>query len=471
MKKSTIKKVRILLLLSTFLLEVSAQGYYRVYTKDASVTEIAGDQVDSVKIEKYKGKNYIQFILYGQSLSMGWEAPRALTTTPIDGNYMLGDSPLMIYSNQLPVLSPLKAVRWWDGGEEPIVSCVNVFSSLYRANVDTNHDFIGMSGGMGGQSIERLSKECTNGENYYTSTFTKILDNTLAATNRSDVIFCPAIFYMQGEHNQANWALGDGLGMTPGTSATRDKDEYKQLLLQLKNNMQADIMEKYGQTQKPLFFIYQTSGAWIIYSKDEPIPTAQYEFANENDDVILLNPPYAMPDYGGGHLSTNGYRWYGEIMGKIAYDVLVDHKDYHPVYPLNTAINGTDITITYHVPTPPLVLDTCTTDAATNYGFVVYKNNLQATIQSVEVHNDNQIVIRCAETLTGTVEVAYAGKDSRGTGNLRDSYDYTSKYLYFDDSADTKKESYTPTDPNGIKIYGQPYPMYNWSVVFYKKIQ
>ena len=82
--------------------------------------------------------DYVQILIYGQSLGMGWQAPRAITTVPIVGNYMLGDSPLIMYNNQQTVLTPLVATLWKNGGEQPIVSCVNVFSDLYRKNVNAN---------------------------------------------------------------------------------------------------------------------------------------------------------------------------------------------------------------------------------------------------------------------------------------------------------------------------------------------
>jgi hypothetical protein len=203
-----------------------------------------------------KGNDYLQLIIYGQSLGMGWECPRAITTTAIDGNYMLGNSPLMKYNSGQTVLNPLTATLWEQGGEQPIVGCVNAFSQLYRENINPDQKFIGMTGGEGGQTIERLSKECTN-SGFYASTFTKILDNTLSALPSGETVACPAIVYMQGEYNCNNSSWYGGRGLTPGSDGTTGKDEYKRLLLQLKNNMQADVMQKYGQTQKPLFFIYQ----------------------------------------------------------------------------------------------------------------------------------------------------------------------------------------------------------------------
>lgn len=72
--------------------------------------------------------------------------------------------------------------------------------------------------------------------------------------------------------------------------------------------------------------------------------------------------------------------------------------------------------------------------------------------------------------MNGTVEITYAGQGRSGSGNLRDSDKFHSMYTYFDDSADSLKENYTPEDEDGNKIYGKPYPMYNWCVAFYKQL-
>ena len=431
-------------------------------------------EVGNLQYEEIGEADYNQIILYGQSLSMGWECPEVITTTPIDGNYMVGNNPLINHGNNHDeTLHPLIAVKWSSGGEQPIVGCVNSFSKLYRRFVNKSQMFIGSSAGEGGQSIERLSKECTNASgsvvdnNYYHTEFLRLLDQTKAAVDaESKTVNCSAILYMQGEHNYT----GSGLGMTPGTEATKDKDEYKALLMTLKNNMQADIMAKYGQTQKPLFLIYETAGGYIN-NKEMTINMAQIEFAQENDDVFLLHPTYPTPDYNGGHLSTNGYRWYGELMAKSLYDILVRGEHYNPVFPMNYTVNKNQLIIDFYVPVPPLVLDTWTKETITNMGFRVYNNSTEVSITDVAVKGTS-VVLTCASALSGTVEVTYAGQGRSGSGNLRDSDTYHSYYSYFDDreTAPSKRENYTPRDQEGEYIYGKPYPMYNWCANFYHKV-
>ncbi len=406
---------------------------------------------------------YMQIILYGQSLGLGWQCPRAITTVPVAGNFMVGNNVNMQYNNGTAVLNPLVATKWVNGGEQPIVACLNAFSKVYRDSIDANQKFIAMTAGEGGRTIERLSKECTN-SGYYASTFLSILDNTLLALEGKSVS-CPAIIYMQGEYN-CSTSGASGQGLTPGTNGTLDKDVYKSLLLKLKNNMQADIVAKYGQAQKPLFFIYQTSGKYIS-AKEMPIVMAQREFADENTDVVLMNPHYALPDYTGGHLSTNGYRWYGEMMAKSLTEVLIKKNTFKTLKPVGFDIEGQSITVNYQVPVPPLVLDTLTTPKEPNYGFTVYKNGSVVPVTQVKIMSDNQILIKCNTVLVGKIDVVYAGNATNGSGNLRDSDGSLSMYTYFDDSTDGLKESYTPLTQAGGSVYGQPYGLQNWSDEFY----
>lgn len=442
-------------------------------TANADINTFGKSEVGNLQYQEIGTTDYAQIILYGQSLSMGWEAPEVITTTPIDGNFMVGNSPLINHGNNHDgTLHSLIAVKWSSGGEQPIVGCVNSFSKLYRRFVNKSQMFIGSSAGEGGQSIEKLSKECTNvtdsdiNNNLYHIEFLRLLDQTKAAADSENkTVSVPAILYMQGEHNY----VGSGLGMTPGTEATKDKGTYKALLKALKENMQADVMAKYGQTEKPLFFIYEVAGSYIN-RRDMSINMAQVEFAMENDDVFLLNPTYGMPDYNGGHLSTNGYRWYGELIAHSLYDVFVRGASFKkPVFPMKYTVKGSQILIDFYVPVLPLVFDTWTKETIAKMGFKVFMNSTEVTINDLSIKN-NRVILTCASQLSGTIEITYAGQGSSGSGNLRDSDEYRSLYTYFDDrtTSPSKRENYTPKDREGEFIYGLPHPMYNWCSNFYK---
>lgn len=414
--------------------------------------------------------DYSHIILYGQSLSMGWEAPEVITTTPVDNCYMVGSSPMINHGNDGSLtLNPLVAVKWSSGGEQPIVGLTNSFATLYNDNHSVPQKFIGTNCGAGGRSIEHLMKQCTNGTNYYTTEFLDCINSAKSAVDAlNKTISCPAIFYMQGEYN---YVQTTDAGLTPGTDATTDKDQYKAYLLQLKNDMQADIMSTYGQTKKPLFFVYQVAGTYIN-RKDMSITMAQIEFAQENDDVFLMNSTYGMPDYNGGHLSTNGYRWYGEMMAKSLYQVFENRKQWNGLELANIQIDGKNILCDFRVPVLPLVFDTWTKEARTNNGFRIFKDDTEVSIVDMTIVNNRVILITDTDLTTGTIEITYAGQGPVGSGNLRDSDEFNSMYTYYDDreTAPSKREAYTPKDKDGNYIYGKKYPMYNWANHFYKKI-
>lgn len=413
--------------------------------------------------------DYSQIILYGQSLSMGYEAPEAITTTAVDNCYMVGSSPMIGHGNDGTLaLNPLVAVKWSAGGEEPIVGLTNSFATLYNDNHSISQDFIGTACGQDGRSIERLMKQCTNGTNYYTTEFLKALNSTqTTVTNLNKTVSCPAIFFMQGEYNYVQLT---GNGLTPGTDATNDKDQYKAYLLQLKNDMQADIMSTYGQTKKPLFFIYQVAGNYIN-RRDMSITMAQIEFAQENDDVFLMNSTYGMPDYGGGHLSTNGYRWYGEMMAKSMYQVFENKKQWNGLELANIQIDKGNIICDFRVPVLPLIFDDWTKESRSQNGFKIFKNDTEVSIVDFIIINNRVVLKTNSDLTTGTIEITYAGQGVAGSGNLRDSDEFNSMYTYYDDreSSPSKRENYTPKDKNGNYIYGKKYPMYNWANHFYKK--
>lgn len=452
-----------------YYIETLDPSIHIINSNEQDITNFSMSDVGNVEYQEIDDTDYSQIIMYGQSLSMGWEAPEAIAEPPIPNVYMIGDKVSINHGNNgQNVLTPLVSTLASNCGENPTVTTANSFVNLYRRFVNKQQKFIATSCGEGGKSIEQLSKECTNGTNYYTTEFLSTLSRTktaVQAENKS--VGCFAILFMQGEFNYTNL---EGGGLTPGIDATDDKDTYKAYLLTLKNNMQADIMSTYGQTKKPLFFIYETAGSYIR-NFEMSINMAQVEFALENDDVFLLPPTYPVPDYNGGHLSTNGYRWYGEMIAKSLYNVYIKGLRFYPIFPQKYTISGNALKIDMMVPVLPMLFDTWTKETILNMGFRVQVNDADVTISNIEI-KDNAVVLVCASELTGKVAVAYAGYGRNGSGNLRDSDTWHSLYDYYDDreTSPSKRENYTPKDENGSYIYEEPYPMYNWCGNFYKLV-
>lgn len=420
------------------------------------------------------GCDYAQIIIYGQSLASGTESKIALTTEPLDGVYMVGSSAHWYKAATLTGLKPCKN----EGFESPIVAAVNHFATMYRRNRDASQKFIANSTGLGGRSIERLSKGCTSyGYEYlYKDAFLDYLTNTKSAVDsEGKTVKCVAVIWMQGEYNYDGYNKGQGF--TNGEDATTDKDTYKNYLIQLKKDMQADIMSAYGQTEPPLFFVYQTGGAFISNGTSS-INMAQQEMVAERDDAILLGSAMPCQRFAGGHMTSNGYRWQGEMIGKQLAESLIWGDSAQTVIDRAITVDGSKIYIDYEVPVPPLVVDNYTVQEQPNLGFSVTVDGVGITVEKVEVQN-TRVVLTCGQELHGTIAIKYAGnavgnRDHRGIGNLRDSDRYCSLYTYADDTSETSSTGntidYRPTDANGESLAGKKYPLYNWASHAYREI-
>ena len=431
-------------------------------------------------------QEYQHLIIYGQSLSVANQSWPPLSITPVDGNYMIGNQIWTNFGNtDLTHLTPLiadvasttttlpKKRDSYIYGECPLVAATNHI----QLKTGGKYKFIASSCGTGGKTIEELSKE------YYNPVYYLDFTNTLTyASSITSSIHCPAIFWMQGEQNYTTPQGSEGL--TPGSAPCEDKATYKSLLLKMKNNLQANIMKQYNQTDAPLFITYQ---AGVQYTRGDSVAIgmAQLEASNENKDIVCAGPVYAMTDRD-GHLDPNGYRWFGEMLGKVYYKTKILGEDFKPLQPLEIMRmdDSKKLKIRFLVPQPPLVLDTKTLDIMTGLGFEIFVNGSSVELWKVDVDNDC-VYLTCGSDLTGDVEVIYAGTNNIGHGNLRDSDAYPAFFNYLDldkknsdksyvyerDASETTlRPWYEPKDSDGI-IYNKPYPLYNFCVAFYYKLK
>lgn len=436
---------------------------------------------------------YQHFIMYGQSLSTGHQSYPVISDENIKGNYMIGDQIWINHRNSknrdnfTPLVGTI-AANYKDKAnimnraagtiaECPLLGAVNHIQLKTALG-----NLIATSCGTGGRSIEDLSKESKKSVLYY-DFISALSEANLIAEKNNVKLNCPAVFWMQGEWNY----LGKGGGLNAESRPVFEKNEYKTLLVKLKNNMQFEVIIKYSQPTKPIFFTYQT-GAQYTKGRYLTIGMAQLEAANENADIVCAGPVYQMTDRG-GHLDSNGYRWYGEMLGKVYYKTQVLKSKFIPLQPLEISRTSDPktIKIKFFVPEPPLVLDTQTISKVKDFGFEVYKDSVKQKITDIKIDGEC-VYITCSKKInhSSTIDILYAGEDVKGNGNLRDSDDYEAFYNYIDldkkndnncyvyprDSDEiTLRPSSEPKDKNGEVIYDKKYPLYNFSVAFSYRIK
>jgi sucrose-6-phosphate hydrolase SacC (GH32 family) len=433
-------------------------------------------------------KDYTHLIMYGQSLSTGHEAGTALSVENAPGIYMLGQQVWFNYGNyDYLEINPLVGHPSFVMGNDLFEPAIMGAANHLRIN-GLEDNIIASSTGDSGRSIEDLSKESQ--VNRFYSVYRQALNYGKQAVARTQsTISCPAIFWLQGEWNYTQ----EGSGLISG-KPNNTKDGYKSLLLKLKNNMQDDAQRIYGQATRPLFITYQTGGQYVR-GREMAIGMAQVEAANENDDVFCAGPVYQMTNYNHGHLDANGYRWYGEMLAKVYNKVKIEGRNFIPLQPKSISRDPADakkIRIRFHVPVPPLVLDTKTMQPIADSGFEVWhgaRSTTKQTVTDVRVVDGDCVEITCANELTDIIELTYAGPSANsqseyGQGNLRDSDPYPSVFNYVDIDEKDGSGNYIyprsnnrelrpnnePKNEQGQVIYNQPYPLYNFCVGFNYKL-
>lgn len=433
-----------------------------------------------------KAQDYEHLIIYGQSLSAGNQSWPPLSTTSVDGNYMIGNQVWINYGNSVfNKLNPLIANISFSSAELPKTRDSYIYAECALV-AGTNHlqlktgglyKFIATSCGTGSKTIEELSKE------YYNPfCYGDFLNAIQYASIIVPGVHCPALFWMQGEQNYTVPSVNEGL--TKGSIPCSDKETYKSLLMRLKRNMQTDVMNQYNQNDAPLFITYQ-AGEQYTRGKELAIGMAQLEASNESEDIVCAGPVYPVTDRG-GHLDPNGYRWFGEMLGKVFYKTKILGETFKPLQPMEISRmdDSRKLKIKFLVSYPPLVLDELLLIKMEDYGFELFLNGIKKDLQSVTVDNDC-VYLTCVSELKGDVEVVYAGTNNVGHGNLRDSDPYAASsnyldldkkkldgtYLFHRDASETTlRPSYEPHDAEGV-IYDKPYPLYNFSVAFYYKLK
>ena len=424
--------------------------------------------------------DWVVFVMYGQSLSSGWEGWPALSKTAKYGNKMLGASvrpnnltsstftPVtstalydLIATNQntsFALLSDAETAALTAGnaahGETPLEGWVNGAKRLYVLNGgDTSKVFIGINCGVGGQTITSLSK----GGSYYgriTSALTTL--KTLADAS-SKTLSVVSVGYLQGEHDYSD---------------DTTKSAYKTLMNQLIADITADSKSITGQTENPFFMTYQTGGSYAKDTLDLAIANAQLELSNENTNYVLATPVYQMPDKG-GHLDPNGYRWTGCQFAKVWEKVVLKRQGFKPIQPLTAEIKDNEILVNFHVPSPPLQwglpyvgVSLTPTDYATKGFHVLDASNNPQPIISVSLVADCVVKIVLASIPTSAVRLFYARKSLMdGNGNLQDSDTSIADDNYVYNSGTGQY-----ADANIPALLNKPYPLQNWCVAFVKSI-
>lgn len=480
-----------------------AGGFYIArgdYPRMPSVVTVDGSSTDAtavamsasrqqqpiVNLQRPTAKYNIK-VIYGQSLGRGQETWPALSRTGRYGNLQLGGNvlpaasdgdtyptfgaatlqPLIAQSaDGATLLTPEQEAALAPGapafGEPPNHAWLNFAKHLHNQAVLLSNDearlFVTFNPAVSGRTIEQLSK--ANGQDAV-NRYARFVDGLakIKTAAGADTCVVDGICWMQGEYNYYS------------NGGSWDKATYKTLLAQLISDMQADAMAATGQLAKPAFLMYQTGAAYTrdVDSAGAPglhIGMAQLETALERTDVAMVGPIYPYTDKG-GHLDSNGSRWFGHMIGKVWDRVVRQGRRWLPLMPTRITGSVREILIEFHVPAPPLKFDLpYVVNVATDYaakGFKVTDSSGTPGISSVQIVGTATVKITLSRDLAAEAYVWYADKTvHNGNGCLRDSDSTVSidNYVYEPDRG-------MYASANIPALVNKPYPLHNWCVAFY----
>jgi hypothetical protein len=239
-----------------------------------------------------------------------------------------------------------------------------------------------------------------------------------------------------------------------GESDVGDPD-YKADLVSLKNSYNTQTLLLTKQPNRFPLIYTQLAG-----SNDTGMPNigkAQWEAWQEDPELLLAAPLYQFPYADSVHLTAEGYKWLGQMLGKVCALAGYMGKTWTPLHPVSASLRTSNVVmVKLSVPLPPIVLDTTTITAATNYGFRVFDSTGEITISEVAVVNGDTVRLKLAATPGSSPVVEYAWRDDPidgGAGNY--------------DAAGTHAIRGNIRDSDASRAaYGAVFPLWNWLVRF-----
>jgi hypothetical protein len=260
-----------------------------------------------------------------------------------------------------------------------------------------------------------------------------------AAAGKSYVV--RAVATIHGESDDYSWANGGWefpLAAHDGTP--NEIKDYADGLIEWQDDYETSIKAITGQSVPVPLLVSQTSGwNYGAYSRVAHDQLRAHVLAPGK--VILIGPSYFMQlnQSDCNHFTSEGVRTLGEYFAKVYAHVVLGGQTWEPLRPRTVTRAGNVITARFHVPKPPLVIDTTRVAAAASYGFSFRDSTGAAApqITGVAITGPDTVQITLAATPTGTNQrLQYAmnqvpntciGTPNGARGNLRDSDDTPSR--------------------------------------------
>lgn len=261
-------------------------------------------------------------------------------------------------------------------------------------------------GGQGATAIANLSK----GTEPYQKFIKDIKSVYEKATENGWEFFIPAICWMQGESDIVDY---------PDT-------DYKQMLQQIRNDMNADISNITQRSENIPFICYQANSltraeqfkAQDYKCRETYVPQTFVELLRDDSCFWASGPTYPYTCVNEKiHIDAIGQQSIGVLAAKSVLGILQGKERFRGLIPVSVTSQNTSVTIHFNIPSSPLSIDTIQVTKAEYYGFSVINKQNQNIAQSIVVGGDS-VIINCTEApIDCRIRYAVNG-DYMKSGNL-----------------------------------------------------
>lgn len=213
------------------------------------------------------------------------------------------------------------------------------------------------------------------------------------------------------------------------------KQSYKDTMIQLKTDLNADIKEITGQKDDIVIVMYQVATSNGGGKSVPIIALAQYELAMTEKGFYMASPMYHMKYNDPFHLKSESSKMIGVHYGFAINKIISEKIDWKPLHPKSHIKQGNIVKVKFEVPKAPLVFAPANDVTLTNKGFSVIKGGVDI-LTSVSLGDDGiSVNLFCSGNTFGAVlKYGFNVTDTTpatiklNLGNLRDSQGETIKF-------------------------------------------